>query len=231
MPEQISRAQLDALKKYTSPEISDTIRMMGVRPATEGYLGYDVRCLFPDLGPMVGFAVTAILDNLTPDRPARPDVQRRYLESIEASPKPAVIVIKAGGHNRVRSLVFGGIMANTARSLGAIGLVTDGGVRDPDDVYDIGFHMFAPGTVSAHGTGAFVNMVDTGNPVTISDQLIRPGDLVFADKIGVITIPHEVVEDLPSKVEELHQREAGQISFLQSEEFSLPELLKRSGLD
>ena len=39
MPEQISQAQLDALKKYTSPEISDTIRMMGVRPATEGYLG------------------------------------------------------------------------------------------------------------------------------------------------------------------------------------------------
>ena len=65
----------------------------------------------------------------------------------------------------------------------------------------------------------------------ISDQIIRPGDLVFADKIGVITIPHEVVGDLPAKVEELHQREAGQISFLQSNEFSLPELLKRSGLD
>ena len=151
MPEQISQAQLDALKKYTSPEISDTIRMMGVRPATEGYLGYDIRCLFPDLGPMVGFAVTAVLDNLTPDRPVRPDVQRRYLESIDASPKPAVIVMKAGGHNRVRSLVFGGIMANTARSLGAIGLVTDGGVRDTDEVYEIGFRMFAPGTVSAHG--------------------------------------------------------------------------------
>ena len=231
MPDRISQAQLDALKKYTSPEISDTIRMMGVRPATEGYLGYDVRCLFPDLGPMVGFAITAVLDNLTPDRPVRPDVQRRYLESIDASPKPAVIVMKAGGHNKVRSLVFGAIMANTARSLGAIGIVTDGGVRDTDEVHEIGFHMFAPGTVSAHGTGAFVNMVDTGNPVTLSDQIIRPGDLVFADKIGVITIPHEVVAELPARVEELHQRETAQIYFLQSEEFSLPELLKRSGLD
>ena len=70
MPEQISQAQLDALKKYTSPEISDTIRMMGVRPATEGYMGYDVRCLFPDLGPMVGFAVTAVSGQPNPG-PAR----------------------------------------------------------------------------------------------------------------------------------------------------------------
>lgn len=231
MAKQMANEQIEALKKYTSAEISDTIRFMGVRDSTEGYLGYDVRCFFPDLGPMVGYAITGILDNLTPDRPARADVQRRYLESIDASPKPAVVVIKAGGHNNTRSLVFGGIMANTANALGAIGVVTDGGVRDPDDLYEIGFHTFAPGTVSAHGTGAFVNMVDTGNPITISDQLIRPGDIIFADKIGVITIPEEVIDELPAKVEELHKRESDQISFLQSSDFSLSELLNRSGLN
>ena len=139
--------------------------------------------------------------------------------------------MKAGGHDKTRSLVFGGLMANTAYALGANGLITDGGVRDPDDVHDIGFHMFAPGTVPAHGTGAFVNMVDTGNPVNISGQLIHPGDLIFADKIGIITIPIDIIDELPAKIEELHTKEANLMAYLQSKEFSLEGLLKKSGLD
>ena len=231
MAKEITKHQIEQLKQYTSPEISDTIKGMGVRSMTDGYMGYDIRCMFPDLGPMIGYAVTAVLDNLTPNRPVFKEVQRRYLESIDASPKPAVIVMKAGGHDKTRSLVFGGLMANTAYALGANGLITDGGVRDPDDVHDIGFHMFAPGTVPAHGTGAFVNMVDTGNPVNISGQLIHPGDLIFADKIGIITIPIDIIDELPAKIEELHTKEANLMAYLQSKEFSLEGLLKKSGLD
>ena len=231
MAKQLTQEQLEALKKYTSPELSDVIHNLAVRPATDGFLGYDIRCLFPQMGPMVGYAVTAVLDDLTPDRAPRKDVMRSYLESIAASPKPAIVVIKTGAHDKVRSLVFGAIMSNTARSLGATGLVTDGAVRDLEEVQEIGFHFFAPGSVSSHGTGAFTNMVDTGNPVTISGQLIRPGDLIFADNVGVITIPEEVTDVLAQKAEELHQREADQIAFLQSEEFSLQALLKRSGLE
>jgi len=75
------------------------------------------------------------------------------------------------------------------------------------------------------------NMVDTGNPVNISGQLIHPGDLIFADKIGIITIPIDIIDELPAKIEELHTKEANLMAYLQSKEFSLEGLLKKSGLD
>ena len=116
MAKEITKQQIEQLKQYTSPEISDTIKGMGVRSMTDGYMGYDIRCMFPDLGPMIGYAVTAVLDNLTPNRPVFKEVQRRYLESIDASPKPAVIVMKAGGHDKTRSLVFGGLICRVLTS-------------------------------------------------------------------------------------------------------------------
>ena len=70
--------------------------------------------------------------------------------------------------------------------LGAIGLVTDGGVRDVDTVREMGFHYFAPGMVPAHGNFGFM---EAQVPVRISGVLVNPGDLIHADANGVVTIP------------------------------------------
>lgn len=229
MVKPLSREQIDELRQYTSPDIDEAIQSMRVRPPTEGYLGYDIRCLFPEMGPMVGYAITAVSDNLT-ERPRPRDVQRRYLEAIASSPKPVVVVVHSAAHNKTRSLVFGGMLSNTARALGAIGLITDGGVRDLDQVKEIPFHFFAPGTVVSHGAGAFGNIIEVGTPVTISGQTIRPGDLIHADKNGLIIIPEDVMDKVAAEAEKQHQREKETIAFLRSREFSLQAYLKRAGL-
>ena len=230
MVRQLTSEQIEELRQYSSPDIDEAVQHLHVRPTTEGYLGYDIRCLFPDFGPMVGYAVTVLHDNLTPDRPRRPEVQRKYLEAIASSPKPAVVVFQCVAHNKKRSLVFGGMMSSTAHALGAIGLVTNGGVRDLDQVRELGFHFFAPGTVVSHGAGAFPNILEVGNPVTISNQIIRPGDLIHADKNGLIIIPEEVADQVSAGAEQQRQNEAKTIAFLQGPDFSLEAYLQRSGL-
>ena len=49
---------LEALKRYDSPTLANAVELFDVRPRDEGYMGHEVRCLFPDLGVMVGYAAT-----------------------------------------------------------------------------------------------------------------------------------------------------------------------------
>ena len=52
--------QLEALKKYNTPTIANAIEIFNLRGRHLGFLPHRIRCLFPDLGPIVGYAVTSI---------------------------------------------------------------------------------------------------------------------------------------------------------------------------
>ncbi len=60
--------QIDALRRIDSPTIANAIETFEVRPRMAGYVGYDIRCIFPDLPPMVGYAVTCTVDSTTEGR-------------------------------------------------------------------------------------------------------------------------------------------------------------------
>ena len=66
----------------------------GVRDATEGFANLDLRCIYPDLPPVVGYAVTCTDDSSTP-RKGKGNGYRALYEAIEASPKPVVVVFKS----------------------------------------------------------------------------------------------------------------------------------------
>src|SRR6202012_5690593 len=54
-------AVLEALRRYDTPTMSNAIETFDLRPRATGYASQDVRCLFPDLGVMVGYAATAVI--------------------------------------------------------------------------------------------------------------------------------------------------------------------------
>ena len=59
MPTQpLSAEQLEGLKRYNTPTISNAIELFDVRPRHLGYLPHQIRSLLPELGPIVGYAVT-----------------------------------------------------------------------------------------------------------------------------------------------------------------------------
>ena len=176
---------------------------------------------------MLGYAVTATVDSMTPSRNLTRAPMLRLWEAVAAAPKPAVLVFKDISPRNSHACHCGDVMANTAHALGAIGLVTDGGIRDLEGVGELGFHYFAPGMTPAHGR---FQVVDVNIPVVVSEVEVVPGDLVHGDANGVVKIPLEIAADLPRAVAEVVAREQEMIDFVRGADFSLAGLRERFGL-
>ena len=147
----LTNEQLDALRRIDSPTIANAVEVFRVRPRVEGFAGWELRCAFPELGSMVGYAVTCTADTTTEARADERGLLRLWA-AIEAAPKPAVLVIKDIGPERSRSCHMGEVMATTAKALGAVGCISDGGLRDVVEVRALGgFQYFCPGFVVSHG--------------------------------------------------------------------------------
>ena len=137
-------------------------------------MGARVRCLTPELGVMAGYAVTATCDSMTPGQPRRREPFMALWETLAAAPKPAVLVFQDVSPAAAHSVHLGDVMATIGARLGAVGLVTDGAVRDVEGIRPLRFHLFALGVAPSHGT---FNVVDVGVPVTVDGVRIAPGDL------------------------------------------------------
>jgi regulator of RNase E activity RraA len=127
-------AVLSALRAIDSPTIANAIEAFDVRDRTEGYVSHRIRCLFPEMGVLAGYAVTATIDTTTPGSPKSRDGALHLYEALVAAPRPAVVVLEAVGPRLEHSCVVGGIMATIMHRLGAVGLLTNGGVRDLADM-------------------------------------------------------------------------------------------------
>jgi regulator of RNase E activity RraA len=198
---QLTPEQLAALRAVDSPTVANAIERFLVRPRVEGYAGYDLRCAFPKMGTMMGYAVTCTADSTTEDR--KDDRGLLHLwDALEAAPKPSVLVIQDIGTDRLRGCHMGEIMATIAQALGAVGAVTNGGLRDVLEVEALGFQYFCPGFVVSHGR-PFI--LDVNVPVTVSGMAVQPGDLLHGDVNGVLVVPDSVaaqVADESTKVRE-----------------------------
>jgi 4-hydroxy-4-methyl-2-oxoglutarate aldolase len=220
--------QLEALKRIDSPTIANAIETFGVRPHTSGFMGSEIRCLSPELGVMVGYAVTATVDSQTEGPPFDARVWWNVLKGIDASPKPAITVFQDVGPRPSHSCHCGDGMASVMSRLGAVGLVTNGGVRDLAGVRALGFRYFAPGVVVSHGN---FRLVEAGLPVEVSGLRIEPGDLLHADENGVVLIPGEIADKVAAAAQAVLAEEAEIIGFYRGERFSLQEVGRRMGIE
>jgi regulator of RNase E activity RraA len=199
----LSPEQLDALRRIDSPTIANAIETFNLRPRVAGYVGYDIRCIFPDLPPMVGYAVTCTVDSTTEGRQGI-GFNRLY-ELLEQAPKPAVVVMQDVGNDRLHSCHAGEVMSTTMKRLGAVGILTDGGLRDVREVGALGgFHYFCAGLVVSHGNPICVSV---GDEVTISGMRVKPGDLLHGDVNGVVMIPAECADKVAEAAHATWKRE------------------------
>src|SRR5437868_10021277 len=123
----LSFEQISALCRIDSPTISNAIERFKGRPRVNGHVGFDIRCIFPELPPTVGYAVTCTVDSTTEGRQGI-GFQRLY-ELLTNAPKPAIVVMQDVGPDRLHSCHAGEIMSTTMKRLGAVGILTDGGDR------------------------------------------------------------------------------------------------------
>lgn len=135
---------------------------------------------------MAGTAVTARSrggDNLT------------YLRALEFCRPGDVLVIDAGGD--LNNAVVGGILSFYAASIGTVGVVIDGAIRDVAEIRERDFPVYARGVTHRgpykDGPGE-INV-----PVSVGGMVVNPGDIVVGDQDGLLAIPQEGVEQLIEK--------------------------------
>jgi regulator of RNase E activity RraA len=138
----------------------------------------------------------------------------RLWAAIEAAPKPAVLVIKDIGPERSRSCHMGEVMATTARALGAVGCVSDGGLRDVVEVRALGgFQYFCPGPVVSHGNPI---ICEVGIPVTLEGMAVAPGDLLHGDANGVLVIPDGIADRVAAEAQRVRAEEKEVLDFVRA---------------
>lgn len=223
--EGIAAAHLEFLKSVDSPTIANAIEPFKVRDRTEGFIGGEVKSLFPELPPMVGVALTVRMTN-RPGPIAPKEPWWDMFEALSQMPAPSVLVVQDISGHASRVALAGEVMATLAKRLGAAGMVTDGGLRDVHEVRALGFGYFAKYVVVSH---ANFDIVDIGNPITLDGQVVRTGDILHGDANGVVIVPREVLDGLPAAVEEVRTRERATMDYILSDEYSFAEAKKRAG--
>lgn len=216
--------QMQELRAVDSPTVCNAIEAFKARDDTTGFMGMGVRCLTPEFGVMVGYAVTAKADSMTPGRPRRREGHMKLYDAVAASPKPAVIVVQDVSPKRSHSCHIGDVVATISHRVGAIGIVTDGAARDLGGIRPLGFHVFAAGLVVAHGT---FNILEVGIPVEVDGVRVQPGDLIHGDESGVTTIPAEIADRVYAECLKVRERELGLRDYANSRDFSLEGLRAR----
>lgn len=223
----LSSTHLDALRKIDTPTIANAIEAFDARDPTEGFASLELRCQFPDLPPVIGYAVTCTADSTSPGR-HRPSQQEAFYRAIHAAPKPVVVVMKDAGPNRLRSCHAGDVMATLFQALGAVAVVTDGGVRDLAAMRQRapGFQVFACGQVAAHGVPT---IVEVGVTVNLCGLTIRPGDLLHGDANGLVSLPLVIADQVALRAQQVWQQETEMIEFVKGQGFSLDAMGKKYG--
>ncbi|MFD0054335.1 4-carboxy-4-hydroxy-2-oxoadipate aldolase/oxaloacetate decarboxylase [Streptomyces sp. NPDC127168] len=129
--------------------------------------------------------------------------------------------------------MFGELFATALQRRGVRGLVINAGIRDTQELREMGFAAWsravsAQGTVKA--TGGSVNV-----PVAVDGQVIRPGDVIVADDDGVVVVPRERARRTAEASEAREAKEAGaRAAFLDGQlgldRYGLREKLKQLGV-
>ncbi len=221
----LSEDDLKYLLSVDSPTIANAIERFKVRPLTDGFIGGRVQCSFPELGPMVGRALTVTMGN-PGDRAASRAGYWRLWEHLDAMAGPTVLMIADASGAPQRVAYAGEIMSKLARRLGAVGMVTDGALRDVDEVRALGFHYFMQYPVVSH---ANFEIETVGEPIELDGQRVETGDLVHGDVNGITLIPWEILAQLRDAVDAVRTAEAGDMTYIDSTDFTLAGFKDRKG--
>ncbi len=221
----LTREQLEAIGLIPSCAIANAIETFDIQGRDEGFMLPHVKSIFPDMGNMIGYAVTGIITASAPPSPHMRIARSEWVDYVLSIPEPRVIVLHDLDYPDVLGSYWGEVQSNVHKALGCVGTVTDGGVRDLDEMNELGFFAFASEVLVSH---AYVHMVEYGVPVPVGGLTVEPGDIVMGDQHGVLTIPLEIAADIPRAVGDVEKDERVIIDYCQSPDFTaegLKELL------
>jgi regulator of RNase E activity RraA len=219
----VDPAVLEDLAQFDSPTVFNALVQLGGLP-NEEYTDHTIRCLLPELGSVVGYAVTAEITTNDPDSESLP--WNDYYEWLDGLEGPLVTVMKDVDSRPGRGASFGDGMAGLHRRLGVVGAIVDGTVRDVPGIGRVGMPIWAWGAVPGHGV---FHLVRFGESTTVGQLRVHTGDLIFADADGCVRIPVTQALEVATAAAEVRRMEADIHGFVRSDDFSLAKWKARHG--
>lgn len=215
----LSIQQLEALAALSTPTVANAIETFKLRLRNEGYINDTLKCRFPALGSMVGYAVTMKMhtDGPPPRGSTYPN-RSDWWDTIALLPNPKIMVIQDADKYVGAGSLAGEVHGAIFKALGCIGIVTNGAVRDLDALDAMGLHTYSGYVSPSH---AYAHIIDVGNPVEICGHKIKSGDLLHGDKHGIVNIPHDIAADIHIASLQILQHERRIIDYCSSPDFSL----------
>lgn len=121
--------------------------------------------------------------------------------------RPGDVAVIATGGSGATTALLGGIITGHMRNIGVAGIVTDGLVRDIEEIEGLGVPLFAAGVISSaptkHGSGTI------GLPVMIGGTLVRTGDAIVADRDGITAVAMAQTQATIDGLGAIYAKEAG----------------------
>jgi regulator of RNase E activity RraA len=208
------REHLVELERVDTPSVSNVVASYPDDPLCLGlynpwredwYTDETVECLYPELGPRAGHAVTCVYGPPDPgfDELSFLDVT----EAIDDAPAPSILAMEQDFPPEMAARVglTGGNMTTAMQSLGCVGCVSNGPGRDVEEVRPKGFQYLVTGTTPAHGDIA-VQAVNV--PVSIRGMGVAPGEIIHMDANGAVKFPADRLDEVLENVRKLEEREA-----------------------
>ena len=188
----LTKDQLEELRQFDAPTISNALETFDAKYRVEGFTKPGMTPRTKLVKPMIGYAATAKVSATHPGKPENADLVFKYYATVRETADPTIAVIQDIDPEPIGSF-WGEVQATTHLALGAVGTLTDGGVRDLKEVEELGFNFFSTALLVSH---AYIHVENYDCPVDICGLAVYPGDLLFADVHGVVKIPHEIAPKL-----------------------------------
>lgn len=191
----IKHDDLLKLKRWNTPTIYNGWEQITKSDSgKEGFNLEETTDFMPQMGPMIGYAVTLIIEPGNPEhKKTNENAWSEYRAYVASVPGPKIVVIQDLDKPANFGSFWGEVNSNMHRALGCVGTITDGSIRDVDEMYNAGFKALARRLSVGH---AYSTPVKWNCEVEVFGRKIKPGQLIHADKHGFLAIPDEDAEKL-----------------------------------
>lgn len=191
----LKHADLLRLKRWNTPTIYNGWEQITQSdPGKDGFNLEETTDFMPQMGPMTGYAVTLVIEPGNPEhKNTNANAWSEYRAYVASVPGPKIVVVQDLDKPATYGSFWGEVNSNAHRALGCVGTITDGSIRDVDEMCNAGFKALARRLSVGH---AYSTPVKWNCEVEVFGRKIKPGQLIHADKHGFLVIPDEDTEKL-----------------------------------
>ena len=214
---------LAGLREIDTPTITNVVATYPKNPLCLGlynpwsenwYTDNTIRCIYPEMGAIVGHAVTCVYGLPDPNFSGRLSFMD-VVDALDAMKKPTILVIQQKWPEGMmaKAGLAGEIMVTTMTRVGCVGMISNGPSRDVDAVRRLNFQMLLGGVSAGHGEMA-VQAVNV--PVTVGGMDIAPGELIHMDENGAVKFPADKADIVLENAQKMLDDEARHLARLRT---------------